>query len=133
MQLQQQKADELALRLKQAIKRNMAQTQIKPTQLSQRLLQLSPTKMINLQQQHIQQNEHSIIQAMKNIQQHKGEQFVHLIEQLQLVSPLATIARGYSVTRNIKDEVITKVSQVKTDELISVQLTDGSIKARVSE
>ena len=131
LQLQQQKADELSLRLKQAIKRNMQQIQNKPAQLNQRLLQQSPTKIIQLQQQQISQNEHRIVQAIQNTLQHKSDNFVHVIEQLQLVSPLATIARGYSVVRNNNNAVITKVAQVKADEEISVQLSDGHINARV--
>jgi len=131
LQLQQQKADELALRLKQAIKRSMLHIKSEPSQLSQRLLQQSPIKNIQLQQQHISQNEHRITQAMQNSLQHKSESFVHVIEQLQLVSPLATIARGYSVTRNCKNEVVTKVDQLSTDEEISLQLSDGRISARV--
>ena len=131
LQLQQQKADELSLRLKQAMKRNIEQVQTKPIQLSQRLLQQSPIKTIQLQQQKIDQNAHRITQAMQNSLQHNSEKFVHLIEQLQLVSPLATIARGYSVTRNSKNEVISKTAQVKIDEEISVQLSDGHINARV--
>ena len=131
LQLQQQKADELALRLKQAMKRNIVQCQAKPAQLSQRLLQQSPEKMIQAQEGKTQQNRQRISQAMQNTLQHKSESFVHLIEQLQLVSPLATIARGYSVTRNNRNTVISKVAQVSKDEEISVQLTDGSINARV--
>ena len=131
LQLQQQKSDELALRLKQAMKRNIVQCQAKPAQLSQRLLQQSPEKMIQAQQGKTQQNRQRISQAMQNTLQHKSESFVHLIEQLQLVSPLATIARGYSVTRNNSNTVISKVAQVSKDEEISVQLTDGSINARV--
>ena len=84
-----------------------------------------------MQQEHVSQNAHRITQAMQNSLQHNSENFVHLIEQLQLVSPLATIARGYSVTRNSKNEVISKVAQVKVTEEISVQLSDGSIKAKV--
>jgi len=131
LQLQQQKADELGLRLKQAMKRNMLQVQHKPTQLSQRLLQQSPMKVIELQQQQVSQSKHRITQAMQNSLQSKSDSFVHLIEQLHLVSPLATIARGYSVTRNSKSKVITKVEQVQLNDEISVQLSDGSIQATV--
>ncbi|HBY86518.1 MAG TPA: exodeoxyribonuclease VII large subunit [Colwellia sp.] len=131
LQLQQQKADELSLRLKLVMKRNIEQLQSKPVQLRQRLLQQSPIKTIQLQQEHVSQNAHRITQAMQNSLQHNSENFVHLIEQLQLVSPLATIARGYSVARNSKNEVISKVAQVKVNEEISVQLSDGSIKAKV--
>ncbi|HCM47088.1 MAG TPA: exodeoxyribonuclease VII large subunit [Colwellia sp.] len=131
LQLQQQKADELSLRLKQAIKRNILQIKNKPAQLDQRLLQQSPIKKIQLKQEKTSQNMYRLTQAMQNLIQHKSEVFVNFIEQLQLVSPLATIARGYSVTRNKKNEVITKVEQLSSDEQISVQLSDGSINAKV--
>lgn len=131
LQLQQQKADELSLRLKQVMKRNIEQLQTKPVQLNQRLLQQSPLSTIHIQQEHISQNTHRITQAMQNSLQHSSDNFVHLIEQLQLVSPLATIARGYSVTRNSRNEVITKVEQISLNEEISLQLSDGRINARV--
>jgi len=131
LQLQQQKADELSLRLKQVMTRNMLQSKSKPMQLNQRLLQQSPTKTIHLHQQQVSQSEHRISKAMKKTLQHKSESFVHLIEQLQLVSPLATIARGYSVTRDKNNAVISKIAQVDKNEEISVQLSDGKINARV--
>jgi len=131
LQLQQQKADELALRLQQAMKRNLQQAMIKPTQLQQRLTHLAPNKKIKLQRQDLKQNEQRLIHAMHNNIQHKSEQFVHLIEQLQLVSPLATIARGYSVTRNNNNKVINKIAQVSINDKISVQLSDGKIQAKV--
>jgi exodeoxyribonuclease VII large subunit len=131
LQLQQQKADELAMRLTQVIKRNMQEIKNKPVQLNQRLLKQSPMKTLQFQQQSLEQQQLKLSQTMQNILQHKNERFVHLIEQLQLVSPLATIARGYSVTRNKNKKVITKTSQLSTNEEISIQLTDGSVKATV--
>ncbi|KGJ90642.1 exodeoxyribonuclease VII large subunit [Colwellia psychrerythraea] len=131
LQLQQQKADELGLRLKQVMKRIIVQSQTRPAQLNQRLLQQSPVKVVQFQQQKVSQNEYRITQAMQNTLQHKSELFVHLLEQLQLVSPLATIARGYSVTRDTSNKVVTKVAQVDKGEEISVQLSDGHINAKV--
>ncbi len=131
LRLQQQKADELAMRLTQVIKRNMQEIKNRPLQLNQRLLQQSPMKMLQSQQQDLEQHQVRLLQTMQNTLQQKNERFVHLIEQLQLVSPLATIARGYSVTRNKDKKVITKIAQLNTNEEISIQLTDGSIKAMV--
>jgi len=131
LQLQQQKADELSLRLQQAMKRNLQQAEIKPKQLQQRLVHLSPSRNIKQQQKMLQQNEQRLIHVMQNTLQHKSEQFVHLIEQLQLVSPLATIARGYSVTRNKNNQVIGQVNQVKLNDEISIELSDGHIQANV--
>jgi len=127
----QQKSDELSLRLTQAIKRLVAQAQYQPKQLQQRLNRLSPSKHIAEQQDNIKQLRQRLFNAKQNSLQHKSELFVHLIEQLQMVSPLATIARGYSVIRDSDHKVVSSVTQVTVNDEISVQVTDGAIKARV--
>jgi len=131
LRVQQQKHDELSLRLSQAVQRLMAQSTQQPIQLQQRLIQLSPVKTITKQQKQTNQQEQRLIHAMQNSLQHKRESFVHLIEQIQLVSPLATIARGYSITRSKNNKVINSIAQVSLNDEIMVQVTDGSFKARV--
>ncbi len=127
----QQKSDELNLRLTQAIKRLMVQAQHQPMQLQQRLIRLSPNKHIVEEKIKVKQLIQRLTYAMQSNLQHKSERFVHLIEQLQLVSPLATIARGYSVIRDTENNVISSVTQITVNDEISVQVTDGSIKAKV--
>jgi exodeoxyribonuclease VII large subunit len=131
LQLQQQKADELSLRLKQFISRTIAQNKERPSQLSRRLLTQSPSKLIAQQHQQLMHIESRLLQAIHKNLQLNCERFSHVVEQLHLVSPLATIARGYSVTRNKNDKVISKVAQVKKGDVINVQLTDGRINASV--
>jgi exodeoxyribonuclease VII large subunit len=131
LRVQQQKYDELSLRLSNVIQRLMERSSQRPTQLQQRLKQLSPAKLIAKQQNQVKQQEQRLIHAMQNSLQHKRESFMHLIEQIQLVSPLATIARGYSITRNNDNEVIKSIAQVAFNDEITIQVTDGSIKARV--
>jgi len=129
--VQQQKSDELNLRLTRAIKQLMLKTEQQPNQLQQRLSQLSPVKKITEQQVQVKQLNQRLVYAMQNSLQQRSESFVHAIEQLQLVSPLATIARGYSVTRNVEQQVICSVTQLTIDDEITVQVTDGLIKAKV--
>jgi exodeoxyribonuclease VII large subunit len=131
LRVQQQKHDELALRLTNAAHRLITQSAQQPKQLQQRLKQLSPLKVITEQQNRVKEQEQRLIHAMQIGLQHKRESFVHLIEQIQLVSPLATIARGYSITRNKEDKVIKSVTQVVANDEIRIQVTDGSIKAKV--
>jgi len=129
--VQQQKHDELSLRLTNVIQRLMLQSAQQPKQLQQRLQQLSPMKVITAQKKQVKQQEQRLIHAMQNGLQHKQESFVHLIEQIQLVSPLATIARGYSITRSKDNDVINSISKVTSNDEITVQVTDGKIKAIV--
>lgn len=127
----QQKSDELTIRLTQAMKRLMIQTKQQPKQLEQRLNRLSPSKQIIEQQMKVKQITQRLISAQQGNLHYKTELFVHVIEQLQLVSPLATIARGYSVTRNNENQVITSITQVSVDDEISLQVSDGRFKAKV--
>jgi exodeoxyribonuclease VII large subunit len=131
LRVQQQRYDELSLRLLNVIQRLMSQSSQQPKQLQQRLKQLSPARLIAKQQNLVKQQQQRLIHAMQNSLQHQRESFVHLIEQIQLVSPLATIARGYSITRSKDNEVINSIAQVTSNDDISIQVTDGSIKARV--
>jgi len=131
LRVHQQKSDELKLGLTQAMKRLLRQAENKPQQLQQRLQQLSPDKKINQQQAQVKQLKQRLVYATQNNLQHKSDSFVHLIEQLHLVSPLGTIARGYSVTRDNNNKVISSITQVDIDDEISVQVSDGLIKAKV--
>jgi len=47
------------------------------------------------------------------------------------VSPLATIARVYSVTRNKGNDIVYSITQVAIDDEIKIQVSDGSIQAKV--
>jgi exodeoxyribonuclease VII large subunit len=131
LQFQQQKADELSLRLKQLIMRTITHHKNNPSQLTHRLLTQNPSKLITLKNRQITENNQRLLQAIHKKLQHNGERFSHAVEQLHLVSPLATIARGYSVTRDKNDKVITKVGQVKLGDIISVQVSDGHINASI--
>jgi len=131
LRVQQQKSDELNARLHQVIKRLMLQVEQQPKQLKQRLTQLSPAKKITEQQIQRQKLEQRLTYAMQSSLQHKSELFVHLIEQLHLISPLATIARGYSVIRDTEKKVISSVTQLTINDKISVQVADGIINAKI--
>jgi len=51
---------------------------------------------------------------------------------LNTLSPLATLDRGYSITRNKeKDQLITKVNQVEVGKELNILLSDGEINCRV--
>lgn len=133
LQIQQQKADQLNLRLTQVIQRNLQSLSIQPKQLNQHLMSLSPLKRIEQQTQIIKNNELRLKNALNNSYQLKKEKFVHVIEQLNLISPLATIARGYSITRDIDNKVIRKINEVTIGDELKIQLNDGYIVSQVKD
>ena len=53
------------------------------------------------------------------------------IERLEILSPMGVLKRGYSVTFDNEEKVISSIKQIKKDDLINIKLQDGSIKAVV--
>jgi exodeoxyribonuclease VII large subunit len=50
---------------------------------------------------------------------------------LNALSPLATLARGYSILRDADGRVVVRPQQVKTGQPVSAQLSEGRIQLRV--
>ncbi|WP_286265194.1 exodeoxyribonuclease VII large subunit [Thalassotalea atypica] len=130
--VQAQKADELTQRLTNSTVGLIKSKQILPQQLSRNLIHLSPQANIDYQTEKLKLLEERLSQSLSHKYQQEKNHFVSMIEQLQLVSPLATIARGYSVTRNEKGKIVKSVNQVKTKDRISIQLSDGQVDATIN-
>ena len=63
-----------------------------------------------------------------------GENRLHtLAERLNALSPLATLKRGYSISRKTDSEVLTDAKQVSVGDRIQVQLAQGHLACRVEE
>jgi exodeoxyribonuclease VII large subunit len=69
--------------------------------------------------------------VQKNIASHQNRLKISAA-QLNTVSPLATLARGYSITKNTEGKVVTAVRQVRQGDNIDVQLSDGVIHAEIT-
>ena len=130
LHLQQQKVDELTTRLNSAFERKKVSLLQHPAQLKNRLLLQSPIKNIKHQQQQVINLEKRLITSINALNSKKNNQFKHIIEQLNLMSPLATIARGYSVTKNTKGKVITSVKNIRVDDELHIQLSDGTVTVK---
>lgn len=130
LQTQQQRADDLTIRLIKAIDHKIAVTKQLPSFLTKRLIHVTPEQAIATAKESRKQLESRLIKLMENnVQQQQGK-FANMVEQLQLVSPLATIARGYGVVRHER-RLVKSVRQVQAGDTISIQLDDGSIHADI--
>ena len=58
--------------------------------------------------------------------------YVSLLNKLEILNPLLTIKRGYSITR-MNDKVITSTSQVNKNDKLEVELQDGLLFTKVEE
>ena len=58
--------------------------------------------------------------------------YVSLLNKLEILNPLLTIKRGYSITKK-NDKVITSTLQVNKNDSLEVELQDGLLLTRVEE
>ena len=56
-----------------------------------------------------------------------------LAQHLNALSPLATLKRGYSITRKTEGEVLTAAEQVSVGDKVEVQLARGHLTCRIEE
>ena len=56
-----------------------------------------------------------------------------LAQRLNALSPLATLERGYSISRQTDGKVLTSAEQVSIGDRIEIQLSDGHLACRVEE
>ncbi|MBJ91506.1 MAG: exodeoxyribonuclease VII large subunit [Alteromonadaceae bacterium] len=133
LEQQQQRLDELQLRLTASIKRNVLSAQQQQQYLDKSLRQLSPGKVLTQQKQYICQLEQRLKQAQQQqLKQHK-QRLAQLGSQLNTVSPLATLARGYSITFDEKQQVVTNSCQLKAGDKVAIKLAEGRFDAQVTK
>lgn len=68
----------------------------------------------------------------KHLLERNQNQYVSLLNKLEILNPLLTIKRGYSITKK-DDKVITSVKDLKKDDILQIQLQDGFVLADVEK
>ncbi|WP_417910803.1 exodeoxyribonuclease VII large subunit [Candidatus Electronema sp. PJ] len=120
---------ELARRLHRAMNALLAEQQTCLAQLAQRLHQYSPGQRLELYQQKTGELQRRLVQAIKRLISAKEQELAQAAGLLDVVSPLATLGRGYAVARKKKgaQPIITAGEQVQPGEEIEVLLWQGRL------
>lgn len=131
LQLKQQQLDDLSRRLT-VFPNQVTRLIERQPQLLARLKQQSPLKHIE-QQKQIQVSLSARLQKamMHKLEQHQLK-FGQVVEQLHMISPLATIARGYSVTRNSTGKIVRSTNDVTPNQAITIEVSNGFIESTVA-
>ena len=73
-----------------------------------------------------------IFETPNKIFESKINNYNSLINKLDVLNPLNTLKRGYSITK-INDKVVTNIKDVIINDNINVTLKNGNITAKVLE
>ncbi|WP_318485843.1 exodeoxyribonuclease VII large subunit [Photobacterium leiognathi] len=131
LNLQQQHLDEISQRLTQAMARKLQKHQQHVEHNNYKLSLYSPASLVRNAQRNLERSEQRLYDALDRKLLNARHKLAVAAEKLETVSPLATLARGYSITRNEQGDVIRKASQVKTGDTLITTVTDGEIHSSV--
>ncbi len=68
--------------------------------------------------------------SMHRLNQHKNALAIH-VNTLNLLSPLSTLSRGYSITTNAENQVLSSINNISKHQTIRTQLSHGIIHSKV--
>ncbi|HBI11589.1 MAG TPA: exodeoxyribonuclease VII large subunit [Franconibacter pulveris] len=129
---QQTELVRLKQRLDTAIDARLRRASLHQQRLSQRLSQHTPLPRIHRLQSRLQQHEYRLSQALSLRLGASRERFGTLAAHLEAVSPLATLARGYSVTQAADGKLLKQTRQVQAGDKLTTRLADGIVESQVT-
>lgn len=132
LQQKMQLADELSYRLHQAMQNRLHSQQQSLHAQEQKLASLNPALQIAAQQQKLSQIEHRLQDAVAAKLYQAEQQFAVHVAKLNVVSPLATLSRGYSISQTQQNQVIRSVNDVSEGDEVMTLVEDGHFSATVT-
>ena len=134
LEQQQQLVDELERRLSQAARHLLEAKHQRLQQLHGRLRLHSPEQKLELLKQRLESSSQSLQRLMQDRLSNGATRVAALSRALHAVSPLQTLARGYSITMDADSgKVLTDASRVQPGQAIRTRLARGSLLSLVKE
>jgi len=128
---QSQQLDDLTEGLQSAFESVLSEKKHQLKYVLQNLINNRPDQFIDYQKVQLEDLSSRLLYMAQHSVENKQLQLANISRTLQAVSPLNTLSRGYSITRDSKGRTITQADQVKKDEIIFTQLQGGKLKSRI--
>ncbi len=128
-----QRLDELELRMNKAWNNQWQQQKNNQQHLSTRLQQANPGSAINTLAVRTTSLCKQLELAFKHRFEQRKQQLNQAIQLLDTVSPLATLARGYSISQSPQGQVLRQSSDIQTGEVMLTRLGKGYLKSTINE
>ncbi|HBW41347.1 MAG TPA: exodeoxyribonuclease VII large subunit, partial [Leclercia adecarboxylata] len=128
---QQNVLERLRQRMNLAVDNQLKRAGQRQQRTTQRLNQHNPQPRIYRAQTRIQQLEYRLAENLRARLSSTRERFGNAVTHLEAVSPLSTLARGYSVTTATDGNVLKQAKQVNVGDVLTTRLSDGWVESEV--
>lgn len=128
-----EKLEEYKLRMRRQLLLKSSFERRRLEQLELRLRHTHPMQKLNENRQILLELDNRLRECMRQILEKNRHRLAIYMERVEGLSPLKKLEQGYSYTESEQGEPIRSVEQIKKGQEILVYLTDGTIKAQVTE
>lgn len=130
---QQQRCDDLEMRLQRAIQRRLELRRQRLTAAAARLELQSPGRLLAAQREHLSDLRARLASRIGDLLERRRLQLGQKVGRLNAISPLATLERGYSLTQTDSGELVRHATQLKAGSAVRVRLQSGAFSAEVTD
>lgn len=130
---QAQRLDDLDMRLRRALQLKLTQQQQQMQRLDSRLAAQHPGRNLGQLRQRLDNLKQRLPRAIRSSLRQRQQQFAATAHSLQLISPLATLSRGYSILLDERGQAIRHAAQAQPGQRLQAKLGDGELMVRVED
>jgi exodeoxyribonuclease VII large subunit len=130
---QTQRLDDLDMRLRRAFNQQLANQRERLARLDARLAAQHPGRNLALLRQRLDGLATRLPRAMQGQLRSQRQQLGALAAQLQIVSPLATLGRGYSILLDERGHAVRSAAQTQPGQRLKARLSEGELDVRVED
>lgn len=128
----QQRLDEWQIRMQHAVRQLLARQRDRHQQLVRVIRHYRPQEQLRARREQVNQWRGRLHERMVHRTKASRSEWGHLVAQLEALSPLKVMQRGFSLT--YKDgKLIKSARAIEAGDKLMIRLSDGSVTARVEE
>ncbi len=128
-----QTLDRLELQLKRVLRNRLQRATAQLALQQQTLVALSPAKKLSQQRTQLTALSQRLAHSGRRHLDQRQKQLVSLSRNLNAVSPLAVLSRGFSISLTDSSQVVRQTADVAPGQTIVTRLADGTIHSSVTE
>lgn len=127
-----QYVDQLQASLQVAMKQKLNEANQRQQHIHKRQSLSSPQKLLQRHQLTLQELQTKLQRSCHQLVDKKKQTLLNSMHLLNTVSPLATLARGYSISFN-GAEIVKSTQQVQIGDTLITRLEDGEIRSKINQ
>ena len=130
---QAQRLDDLDMRLRRAFLLSLNKRRERLARAETRLAAQHPGRNLKLLAQRLDSLAERLPRAMRELLKDRRQRFQAQLQTLQVVSPLATLARGSSILLDDQGQAIRSAEQTRNGQRLTARLDQGELLVRVED